>query len=196
MQLSNEEIIRLIFSLLGGGVVAGLINLWNTNRLERKRKRIEFIRSQLQELYGPLQFFSSCNAQLFKLTDKLNEAYTDEYGNKSWSKANNTQERVRQNASQTMDLSNEYLKQVVENNGHILDVLTNRYSLIDPADADVFTQFIVDHVRYKTELSAGLKIPLEIYKHLGEISFMRLEFVTTVDKRFKEKRAELELLLK
>lgn len=201
MQLSTEEIIRLIFSLLGGGavggVVVGVLNLLNTNRLERKRKRIEFIRLQLQELYGPLQFLTSCNAQLFKLTNKLHEAYNAEYVNKKWSEEYNTQERVTQGALQTIDISNEYVKQAVDNNGHILEVLTNHYSLIEPADAEVFAQFVVDYTRSKTEHSAsGLKMPLEIYHHLGDVSFMRPEFIAAVDKRFKEKQAELEKLLR
>lgn len=82
---SLEQIVSLVISFLGGGVAVAFINLWNTNRLERKRKQIEFIRLQLQELYGPLQFFTSCNEQLFKLVDKIHKAYTDEYINKKWS---------------------------------------------------------------------------------------------------------------
>jgi hypothetical protein len=55
----------------------------------------------------------------------------------------------------------------------------------------------VQHTRLKTELEAGhLKTPNEIYQHLGDISFMPSQFVLAVDRRFKEKKAELEELLK
>ena len=113
MQQFIEDVIPLIFSFLGGGFVVGLLNLWNTNRQERKRKRIEFLRLQLQDFYGPLQFFTSCNSQLFKITDLFHEAYTEEYINKKFSEKYNTQERVNKRAKQTIDISNEYIKQVL-----------------------------------------------------------------------------------
>jgi hypothetical protein len=194
MQLTPEEIIRLVFSLLGGGLVAGLINLWHTNRQEHKRRRIESIRSELQELYGPLQFFTSSNSQLFKLADKLSEAYTKEYVGKRWS--DSARERVNKDTQQTLDLGNQYMRQVVENNGHILEILTRNYALIDPDDAEVFAWFIVEYTRYKTEYGeSGLKTPLVIYEHLGSVSYMRPEFIAAVDRRFKAKKAELEKLL-
>lgn len=183
-----------MFSFLGGGLVVGLINLWHSSRQERKRRRIESMRSELQELYGPLQFFTSSNSQLFKLADKLHEAYTREYVDKRWS--DSASERVNKDAQQTLDLSNQYIRQAVENNGHIVEILTRNYALIEPDDAEVFAQFIVDYSRGKTEYGeSGLKTPLEIYEHLGSVSFMRPEFIGAVDRRFKAKKAELKNLL-
>jgi hypothetical protein len=196
--MNVEEIIRLILSFLGGGLVTALLNWWSSARSERKKRRIEFIRSQLQELYGPLQFFTSCNAQLFELNRNFHEAYTHEYIGKQWSREYNTRDRVSQAASQTIDIANQYVEQVVENNEHILEILMSHYSLIEPADIEAFAQFIVHYTRLKTEIDeAGrLKTPFEIYQHLGDISFMRPEFIESVDRRFREKKAELERLLK
>jgi hypothetical protein len=194
--MSVEEIIRLIFSFLGGGLVAGLLDWWRAARSERRSRRIEFVRLQLQELYGPLQFFASCNAELFELIDKLLKAYNQEYVKRQWSRDQATQYQVRQAVSQTIDIANQYIEQVKENNEHILTILKNRYSLIEPTDVEVFRQFIVDYTRLKTEIEGGrLKTPFEIYQHLGSISFMRPEFIKAVDKRFNEKRAELDKLL-
>jgi hypothetical protein len=194
MQLTPEEITRLVFSFLGGGLVVGLLNLWQMSRQERKRRRIEAVRSELQGLYGPLQFFTSSNSQLFSLVDKLNEAYTAEYVGKNWS--DSAHERVSAEAMQTIDLSNEYIRQVVANNERILEILIQNYALIDPDDTEVFAQFIVDYTRNKTEYSeGGLKTPLNIYEHLGSVSFMRPKFIAAVDKRFRAKKAELKRLL-
>ncbi len=195
---SIEDAIRLIVSFLGGGLVAALIASLNARQVERKRQRIDFVRAQLQELYGPLQFFTSCNAQLFKLTDDLNTAYTAEYVNVQFSEQYNAQERASQRALQTIDLSNKYVRQVVENDARILEILTKHYSLIDPDDAEVFAQFIVHYTRYKTEIdeSGRLRTPLEVYHHLGKISFMRPEFIEAVDSRFKRKQAELKRLMR
>ena len=51
-------------------------------------------------------------------------------------------------------------------------------------------------LKTETDESGRLKTPFEIYQHLGDISFMRPEFIEAVDKRFNEKKAELEKLLK
>ncbi len=192
-----EEIIRLIFSFLGGGLVAGLLDWWRAGRSERKTRRIESIRVQLQELYGPLQFFTSCNANLFELSDRFQEAYTKEYVEKQYSRQQATRDSLKQATSQTLDIANQYIEQVKENNEYILAILESHYSLIEHADIEVCTQFIVDYTRLKTETdeSGRLKTPLEIYQHLGSISFMRPEFIKAVDKRFNEKKAELDKLL-
>jgi hypothetical protein len=96
----------------------------------------------------------------------------------------------------TLVISNEYIKQVVENNGRILEILTNHYSFIDPDDAEAFALFIVDYTRHKTEFGeSALKTPFAIYKLVGEIFFMRPSFIEAVDKRFKEKQSELRQLL-
>lgn len=193
--MSIEE---FVVSFLGGGLVVGLLNLWYSSRTERKRKRMEFVRAQLQELYGPLQFFTSCNAQFFKLTDKLNKAYKIEYIDKKYSEKYGTQERVGKRAEQTIELQNQYIYQVLENNKHIFDILTNHYSLIEPEDAEILALFIVDYTRHKTEIekTGKLTTPLEIYEHLGDISFMRPEFIDAINDRFLKKKAELDNYLK
>ena len=63
-------------------------------------------------------------------------------------------------------------------------------------DVELFAQFTVDFIRYKTEVAeeeAGL--PLEIYQRVGEISFMRPEFIQAVKARFDKKKEQLEDLL-
>jgi hypothetical protein len=196
--MSIEDIVRLIFSFLGGGLVAGLLNWLRTARSERTSRRIEFVRSQLQELYGPLQFFTSCNAQLLGLSHKLNEAYKQEYIGKQWSQEYNTRERVSQRETQTIEIANQYAEQAVQNNKRILEILTAHYDLIEPADLEVCAQFIVHYTRLKTEIDeAGrLKTPDEIYRHLGGISLMPEQFIQVVDTRFTEKKTELEKILR
>ena len=116
---------------------------------------------------------------------------------KQYSRQQATRDSLKQATSQTLDIANQYIEQVKENNEHIMAILESHYSLIEPADIEICTQFIVDYTRLKTETDeSGLKTPFEIYQHLGNISFMRPEFIEAVDKRFKEKKTELEKLLK
>jgi hypothetical protein len=196
--MNAEEIARLIFSFLGGGLVAAILNWVRVSQSERSARRLEFIRMQLQDLYGPLQFFTSSNARFFELNRKFHNAYKLEYIEKTWSQQYNTQERVKEEANQTIDIANQYIERVVQNNERILEILINNYSLIEPSDTEIFAQFIIDYTRYKTEIDkAGrLETPFRIYEQLGDISFMRPEFIEAVDRQFKEKKAKLEKLLK
>jgi len=196
--MSVEEVIRLLFSFLGGGLVAGLLDWLRAAKSERTTRRIEYINSQLRELYGPLQFYTSRNAAIFELDDSFQKAYHKEFIEKQWSEASTTQDRVNQWANQTIALRKEYLAQIHKNNERILEILENHYSLIEPDDAEILTRFVVDYVRMRTENdeSGRFRTPHLIYKQVGDISFMRPEFINLIDKRFKEKKAELDRLVK
>jgi hypothetical protein len=114
-----------------------------------------------------------------------------------WSKDDLTQERLTEATSKTLDIANTYIRIVTQNNERILDVLRNNYSYIDPDDVEVFRQLVIDYTRLKTEVdeSGRLNTPLEIYEHIGEISFMRPEFITRVKEKFNSKKKELESLI-
>ena len=79
---------------------------------------------------------------------------------------------------------------------HSIEILKSNYSYIDPEDVDIFQQFVVDYNRLKTERdeSGRLKTPLEIYQHVGEISFMRPEFIKRVSAKFISKKDEIDSL--
>lgn len=170
---------------------------WNGSRLEGKRQRIESLRLQIRELYGPLQFFTSSNAKLFELYDKFQIAYKKEYIEQQWSEEEITQERVGEASVQTLGIANQYIDQVMANNDRILSILESNYSLIEPDDIEVFMQFVVDLTRLKVETDeAGrTKTPLKIYEQIGDISFMRKEFIETVNRRFQGKKAEVDKLV-
>lgn len=76
-------------------------------------------------------------------------------------------------------------------------MLRNNYSYIDIDDVEIFRQLVVGYTRLKIELdeSGRLNTPLKIYEHLGNISFMRPEFIKRVKEKFDSKKRELELLM-
>jgi hypothetical protein len=93
--MSPEEIIRIIGSFLGGGLVAAVGNWIHANRSARREKEIAWLQEQLRLLYGPLSFFAGQNEQLFMLTGNVQAAHQehftgqwsdDETDTKPWSK--------------------------------------------------------------------------------------------------------------
>jgi len=101
---------------------------------------------------------------------------------------------VRDEASDTIELSKRYVRMVKDNNQRVYDLLESSYSYVDPDDAALFSQFVVDYVRNKTEVDATGKLvtPLEVYELVGSISFMRQDFIDRVRERFTLKKAELQ----
>ena len=188
--MSTEEIIRLVISFLGGGLVAGILAWVRTNRADRMGRRVAFLRAQIEHLYAPLHFFATQNRSFFELNTKLNEAYTTEFVEKKWSNNEATQESIRRQAAATLELVNEYISLVTKNNDYILEILRGNFAYIDDDDVNTFRRFMVDYTRMGTELDpeARLKTPFLIYKHMGEISFMRPQFIERVESKFREKR--------
>jgi len=191
--MSTEEIIRLVFSFLGGGLVAGILTWVRTNRADRIGRRVAFLRAQIEHLYAPLHFFATQNRSFFELNAKLHEAYSLEFVEKKWSNNEATQESIRRQAAATLEVANEYISLVTRNNDRILEILRDNFAYIDDDDVDTFQRFMVDYTRMRTELDpeARLKTPFLIYKHVGEISFMRPEFIERVESKFREKRKKL-----
>src|SRR5688572_30068939 len=74
--MTFDEIVRLVASFLGGGVVAAVGNWLHASRTARRQREIDRLREQLERLYGPLFFFTTQNQQLFLLNDKIHAAYS------------------------------------------------------------------------------------------------------------------------
>jgi len=187
----------LLVGLLGGGVIATAITMWSNWRIDREARRIEHLRRQLQELYGPLQFLASSNARLFELSKRFQDAYNQEYIEKEWSKSSDTQERVRANAKLTIQISNEYVELAVKNNDGVVRILERNFALLEPEDSEVCSRFLVDfaRLRVETDEEGTLRTPLEIYDHMGWFSFMPQEFIDAIGATFKSKQAELAKLV-
>lgn len=176
--------------------MAVLLNWFREYLSEKKERKISGIQAQIQNLYGPLQFFASQNESYFELNEKLHEAYQVEYVGKKRSQNEKTQKILDQESEKTLDIANTYIRMVTKNNESILEVLRNNYAYIDPEDVDVFREFMVDYTRLKTEVgdSGRLNTPFRIYKHIGSISFMRPEFINRIREKFNDKKKELKSL--
>lgn len=193
--MSNETL-NSIFLFLGGGVVVAIFEWIRINKAEKISRRLSESNNQIQHLYGPLYFFTSQNEKCFKLNDAILKAYRKEYIEVEFSRDSSTQENLRQERTLTLDIANAYVGLVTQNNEKIIEIIRDNYSYIDPEDADIFQQFVIDYTRLKTERdeSGTLKIPLEIYEHVGEICFMRPDFIQRVKTKFTAKKKEIESL--
>ena len=168
---SWQSVIAPAFSVLGSGLIVGVIGFLHNARLDRKRRRAELLDSQLRELYGPLQFFASCSQSIYGHAWKIEEACDKEYGGKNASRQAGRSEEIQA----TIDVNNEYFELVNTNIKRMVEVLTSHYSHIEPDDAEIFSEFLTDSVRHETEFSKsrGSKLPLGVFHHLGNVCTLR-----------------------
>jgi len=190
--------VSLIVSFLGGGVISALLNWIRMAKTEKKERKMEFLSKQLQNLYGPLYYLILQNEKLFSLSDRLGKAYDKEYIDKKWSLDQTTQKAIKEESSKTIELKNEYVEIVTKNNIKIRGLLDRHYDLIDQDDIEATMIFFEHHIRLATEVDEKgvLKTPLNIYKHVGNISFFRPEVIEIIKEKFSAKKENLDKLLK
>ena len=195
---NGMTILTLVVSFLGGGVVSAIIGWIRANRIEKREERIRFLDDQIRKLYGPLYYFTSQNEKLFDLNEKLHKAYDKEYIQKKYNREEGTQRILRVEKRETIDIANEYIREVEKNNERIKQILDNNYSYIDPEDINIFLNFFEDYIRLKKERDEKKRIrtPFMIYQHIGNISFMKPEFIERVKLKFFQKKEELDKLMK
>lgn len=191
-------IVSWIVSFLGGGVVVAIINWIRLERSENKQRRINFLSDQLRNLYGPLYYFVSQNMKCFDIYDRYLVAYREEFINEQWGHDENTRENLRRRSVKTLDIANKYIREVQKNNSKIKDILDSHYAFIDPEDIDDIMLFIEHHLRLNIEIEEEgiLATPDGIYERIGDISYLRPEVIRRIESKFRQKKEELNCLLK
>ncbi len=170
-------------------IVAKAMDIASTRRSSRAAR----LREQMERLYGPLYFFVSQNEALLRLNRQFHEAYGEEYCGKTFSRDEGTQEQLNKDTQRTLDAANAYVAMIVPNNDRIYEIMRDNYAYIDRRDIETFSQFMIDHVRLKTEFGAEAthNVPHEVYLRVGEVSFIRPAFIDAVRGRFLAINKEL-----
>ena len=189
--------VSLVVSFLGGGIVSAAINWVRAERSDKKERKINFLDVQLRNLYGPLYYFVAQSEKCFEIYNKFHDAYKEEFIDQKWSKDEITRTNLHSRSLKTLNIANQYIREVESNNQKIKEILDANYSYIDPEDIDIFMTFNEYYLRLKKERDEEGKIntPDGIYEKIGDISFLRPEFIERVKVKFKNMKNELERLL-
>jgi len=157
-------------------------------RSERRAMKAERVRAQLQKLYGPLFFVTSQAEKILEISQRHSDGYRIEYIEGKLGH--------RKDAETAIEVNNQYVRQLKELANQAAEIMRGAYSYIDPADSEQFQNVVVDTVRLAIERDESGKLitPLEIYRHVGDMYFFRCDFITLVQRRFREMRDELQAL--
>ena len=191
------EIFTLIVSIMGGGVIVGVMEWIRSVWSAKKEQKISFLDKQIRELYGPLNYFVCQTERLFELNTKIHNAYKIEYIDTKYGNDKITRKNLDEKVNITLDIANKYISYAENNNLKIEEILNKNYSLIDPDDIELFLTFFENHIRSSTERdkSGKLEIPLEIYKKIGDIYFLKPDFIKKVKEKFLDKKNEFNKLI-
>lgn len=198
----SEYIVSTVIALLSGSLAAATISAISSFLQTRRENRIAYIRRQLNELYGPLQFLATANKQLHRVREDLlgaaNNVYDKEWSNKLSNVRSDVARRMTDDLDRVPVVWRLYTEHIAKNNQRIFELLEKHYSLIDPDDATVFAQFVVNHIRSTMETDeAGRSIvPFEVSRQLSNTSDIDLELIRVISGSYEQQRAELFKLLR
>ena len=193
-----EEVIKTILAYFGSGILGGLlvagIQWARVSRSGKEKRHSEYIHEQLIKLYGPLFFMTTQNQELLNFCNKILGAHKEYFEGNKWSDDPDTRKTLKDESLSTIELSNEYARQVVVNNEKIVNLLQASFAYIDVDDIEVIQTFIVDTIRMNKEFrEERLKdIPFEVYQSLGIVSYSRPDFLNRIKDKFLEKQSVLK----
>lgn len=188
---SDSNINWWVQVLIGGGVITAILSSVAAKKAEARARKAEHLKLQIQNLYGPLRFFTSQNQAFTDLNNKFDKA-----AKLTYDKALSDGERKE--LSTLTDTRNSYSGFIVQNNQRMTEIIRDNYAYIEPDDIEIFSHFLVNTARELTEKdeTGCHKLSNSIHVQIGDISLIIPEFIKRVEDRFSSKKHELERLSK
>ena len=193
--MGTEEIVRYVMTFVGGGMAVAIITWMKEARSASRQREVAYLQDQLRSLYGPLHCLTSQNMETMKRSVKLQDALNP--NNKVGPSEQEIPPARGAEADKIIDLSNAYSAKFKENNSRIGQLLEANWSLIDVEDVELFLAFLVDCARMQVEVDEkhAEGLAFRVRQHLGEIYYVRPEFVERVTAQWNAKRLRLSELL-
>jgi hypothetical protein len=178
-------------SLIGGGaIITAVIN----QVAARKQRRIETLRAELQEFYGPLGFLAAATRMMSDHRSKL--------VNTAMQTATHPDDdpamaiRRSEEAAQAIEVGFDFNQSIAQRNEEVHELLRKQYHLIDPADLELFHSIMLDLERMKVEAGphGASKLPISAHVQAVILVYTRDEFTDRVKARLDEKQRLLDRL--
>ena len=191
-----NEVLITVISFLSGGTAGVIVNHFFLQRSARIERQISQLNDQLRELYAPLFYLVLQAEKLLELNKRIHTAYKVEFIDQKFSDNPLTQERLKEQIDHTLGLANDYVKFLEQKIEQISVLLDEKFAYIDPDDVELFLLFFEHRTRLNMERreDGTLTTPTKIYHQLGDISYIRIEFIGRVKWQFMRKKDEVHKL--
>jgi exonuclease VII large subunit len=162
--------------------------------LAQRSRRADYLRAQLDKLYGPLAFLLESSARCAETNTGIMKAYDEYFKTFPNLKSDNGKDEMEQ----TIEIANRYIALIVENNKEAIKILRTGWGWLDKDDIGDAGRYLADIARHIVEFEEeGRRLPITFYSR-NEIqnavelpAFLRPDFVERVRSKLSEKQAEL-----
>jgi hypothetical protein len=167
--------------------------------LTQRTRWADYIRGQIEKLYGPLAFLVESSARHIATNQGILDVYTQIYEKRTFSDDEEVRRKLDEEQERVLNTGNRYMELVVENNKEAIKILRAGWGWLDPDDIASAGQYLSDVARHTVEFQEeGRKLPFQFYalsmrgSSLGIVSFIRPEFIDRVRKKLLTKQGELQ----
>lgn len=190
-----NEILMIVIGFLSGGTAGVIVNHFFLQRSARIERQISQLNDQLRELYAPLFYLVLQAEKLLEINKRIRNA-DKVASDQKYSDNPLTQERLQEQTDQTLGLANDYVKFLEQKIEQISVLLDEKFAYIDPDDVELFLLFFEHRTRLNMEKreDGTLRTPTRIYRQLGDISYIHIEFIGRVKWQFRHKKDEVHKL--
>lgn len=185
-------LIAFLSGAMGGAIITAIYDFLS----EKHIRKINYLRSQIDNLYGPVYFVLINSENVLEISKNIVDAggqvYARDYGQvPAHERTEARQLRDQKDISDIFDISNEYAAEAIKNNEKIFNIISDNCSYIDLDDVEVVDSFVRNYSRLKTEYLAKKNLPYEVYKGVGDISILQDKFKKKIAAKFTLKKTQL-----
>ena len=143
----------LLVSVLTNGATVAVVTWFLNSREARRRLRADYLRGQLEWLYGPLAFFTTANGKLLDQWRKVRQRGEQALGADApiaWTDPDALKKHDKDLAT-LFKIEEAYILRVNENSDEIVKLLSSKYHLLDEEDQDICQHFVLHQSRLTLE---------------------------------------------
>jgi hypothetical protein len=172
------------------GVVGTTLFAMYKGRIDR---RIEFLRQQIQLLYGPLHFHMRNTVKIANYHGIIMQTYEEAFSPQKNPHVPINSPQYSEDLKNTITKANEYVELFQDNNAKAIAVIESHFWLAEPDDVPFFHELVLNAHRLKIEFDREKKsiVPWEIVTRLPPLPLYDVKLADHVDKKFYRKADEL-----
>jgi hypothetical protein len=185
---SYAGILEIVLAVISGGLITALISSFFESRKARSEAERQHLDDALRNLYGPV-FRLLTDAQMcIDLNHSVQKEYT-EYFNKPWHES--ARDRVQKQAEATLQTANQYVYRAEQHVEDIISITADNWHLIDLDDIEIFDDIRRQRARFRVEKNTptAKEIPFEVSQKLGDLHYLKPEWVATIKSSYESKLA-------
>jgi hypothetical protein len=153
--------------------------------LAEQTRRADYVRNQIEKLYGPLAFLMESSEGLMRTSGAIESWHSNRSGE--------TRAAAKGREDPAAPLV-KYFDLIVQNNEEATSILRAKWGWLDPDDVAAASQQLLDSARFSVEVKQATRMPREFYTDADvrrDVPVCNGEFMDRVRRKLRDKQREL-----